>query len=367
ESVDATVEDIFELQDELARRIVTSLRLKLTERDARDLGDARPATPEAYEYYLRANQLSYNSAMLASARDLYEACLERDPEYAPAWARLGRTLRVMAKYAHGDVAADYQRAEDAFRRALELDPELTVAHNLFTHFQIEQLVDAPGAMVRLLEQAARHPADPELFSGLVVACRFCGLLDASIAADRRARRLDPGVRTSVAYSYWMHADYTTAMRHDDEDMRYVTLYALPLLGRAEEALALSRQLEADRSSPIERAFATSARAALEGDLPACRDAVAQVVDSRFGDAEGLFHLARELAHAGDPARALAMLSDIVDGGLHCPETYEGDPWLAGVRELPGFEAVLARARAGRDEARQRFLGAGGDRLLLLAR
>ena len=52
-------------------------------------------------------------------------------------------------------------------------------------------------MVRLLGEATRHGNDPELFAGLVHACRYCGLYDQSIAAHAEARRLDPNVPTGV--------------------------------------------------------------------------------------------------------------------------------------------------------------------------
>jgi hypothetical protein len=67
-------------------------------------------------------------------------------------------------------------------------------------------------MTRLLARATSRSADPELFAGLVQACRYAGLCDASIAAHARARRLDPSIRTSVAHAYLMNGDY----RHDIE-------------------------------------------------------------------------------------------------------------------------------------------------------
>ena len=47
--------------------------------------------------------------------------------------------------------------------------------------------------MRLLGEAARHGNDPELFAGLVHACRYCGLYDQSLVAHAEARRLDPNV------------------------------------------------------------------------------------------------------------------------------------------------------------------------------
>jgi hypothetical protein len=68
-----------------------------------DIPQALPAdaliTSEAYELYLRATQLSLKRSpeSAALARDMYIACVEKDPNYAPAWARLGRCYRFLDK------------------------------------------------------------------------------------------------------------------------------------------------------------------------------------------------------------------------------------------------------------------------------
>ena len=66
---------------------------------------------------------------------------------------------------------------------------------------------AVEAFVRLLDRARERRADPQLFAGLVRACRYVGLLDASRAAHERARRLDPTINTSVVYTSAMVGDY----------------------------------------------------------------------------------------------------------------------------------------------------------------
>src|SRR4029453_15949333 len=100
---------------------------------------------------------------LARARDLYERCLEIDPRFAPAWARLGRCHRVIGKYVSDDPDAP-ARAEAAFRRALELNPRLPLAHKFYAHLEADQ-GQARSAIVRLLGEAARRGNDPELFAG----------------------------------------------------------------------------------------------------------------------------------------------------------------------------------------------------------
>lgn len=129
------------------------------------------------------------------ARDLYLRSVDADPEYAPAWARLGRCHRVLAK-AGEDLVANAARAERCFDRALELNPDLGVAHALYAMVECD-LGKGRDAMVRLLERGRGGNTDAELFAGLVRACRYSGLLPPSIAAHERARALDPQVLTSV--------------------------------------------------------------------------------------------------------------------------------------------------------------------------
>ena len=98
--------DIFQLQDDLAQRIVGSLSLPLTAREHALLRHDMPASAAAYEYYLRANQLSNEPKNWAVARDLYLRCVEDDPRYAPAWARLGRLYRILGNYGPHDAASE---------------------------------------------------------------------------------------------------------------------------------------------------------------------------------------------------------------------------------------------------------------------
>ena len=178
---------LFQLQNELATRLVSALALPLSARERRRLTGDVPATPRAYEFYLRANQLSHQAHDWSIARDLYLQCVDEDPQYAPAWARLGRVHRVMAEYAETGREPDLSCAERAFQRALDINPDLSIAHNLYT-YQEAELGRAQDAMVRLLARAQTRPSDPELFAGLVQACRYCGLPDAAVAAHHQARR-----------------------------------------------------------------------------------------------------------------------------------------------------------------------------------
>ena len=87
----------------------------------------------------------------------------------------GPDLPRLGMYTERNSQELYRQAESAFKRALELNPQLPLAHNLYTYLEVE-LGGAREAMLRLLERAQGRAGDPELFAGLVQACRYCGLL-----------------------------------------------------------------------------------------------------------------------------------------------------------------------------------------------
>ena len=145
-----------------------------------------PHNARAYELYLRANELARTYDGLADARDLYQRCLELDPRFAPRGPSSAAATASSASTSTATPDSE-ARAEEAFRRALELNPRLSVAHKFYANLEAD-IGQAQRALVRLLGEANRHGNDPELFAGLVHACRYCGLYEQS---DRRARRGAP--------------------------------------------------------------------------------------------------------------------------------------------------------------------------------
>jgi len=205
--------ELFDLQDQLVERIVKSLPLSAADRE---IGRTDvPANPRAYELYLRANQMSYEAGTWEVARELYTQCLAEDPDFAPAWARLGRTHRVISKFGQDDVGRMLNEAERALERALFLNPELSLAHYLYAQLEVD-IGRADRALERLLARAVKRRTDPDLFAGLVHACRYCGLLEASVAAWELARQLDPSIRTSVIHTFMARGEYERVIASRDE-------------------------------------------------------------------------------------------------------------------------------------------------------
>jgi TolB-like protein len=353
QTLDEAGQDVFQIQDTLARRIVDSLHLPLTARERSALGSDVPASPEAYEWFLRANRFAIVGRDITVARDLYRRALDIDPSFAPAWARLGRCYRILGKYFSAGREENYRRAAEALAKAVELRPDLPSAH----HYQAQLDLDLGRTQValdRLLELVQRNPNDPEGYAGLVSAFRYVGLLDESLVAHRRARQLDPEIATSIHYTWESLGDLDAALAEQPDTFGPIYGRLLARAGRREEALRQLRESEAREQGNVVGMVATLTRAAIEGDPDTVRDAIMAI--ENFPDPEGTFLHALSCSLAGVPEDALRLIEESVSGGYSNVDLMKADPWLDPVRGDPRFVAALARAEERHREAVATYRG-----------
>ena len=355
------IDDLFQLQDSLTARIAGSLSQPLSGAELSRLRHDVPATSKAYELYLRANQVSpfvFDRERIIAARDLYLRSLEEDPSYAPTWARLARVYRLLGKYGADEPAINMQRADEALQHALRLNPELTVAHSLFAQIEVDR-GQAPAAMQRLLQHLQRLGPNADLYAGLVQACRFCGLLEESIAAHHRAVALDDAVQTGVMHAYFVMRRWADVVEVSRHVRGYVLALSLLELGRRDDALAVFAELES--KGPLHD-FMLAGRELVAGRHAESGAAMARALKS-LADPESIYYAARHFAYLGDAAAALPVLEQSVEGGYTCVEPLMNDPWLDSVRGDARFETLAARARERNAAAREVYRAANGAQLL----
>jgi len=139
QSFDDKTNNIFELQDRIATRIVDQFQLSLSEAERARLLQDGTDNPEAYDLVIRAmNQHSMFDEMVDTKAEqderivLLKQALELDPEYAMAWVNLSSSYNGMAFAT--DSAKDYERyvaeSEAAANEALRLAPELPASHSV---------------------------------------------------------------------------------------------------------------------------------------------------------------------------------------------------------------------------------------------
>ncbi len=362
ERMDVPLDNVVRIQDELSERIVDSLAIPLTAGEQDKLRRDAPANARAYDLYLRGTSHSFDPQSWALARDLFVECVGEDPGYAPAWARLGRCYRLAAKFLSGtvdEVGDNLKRADLAFQKAFAINPDLPLAHHLYTVLETD-LGRAEAAMLRLVARARQRRADPQLYAGLVHACRYAGLLEASVAAHGRAKQLDPQIPTSVAQTFWMQGEYERAI--DGFTTGFFVGLPLVALGRDAEALAQARASSALVRDPTTRCYQSIVMSMLEGRREECLRLLSDLAP-RNPDPESVYFGTLTFAHLGAFDTALTHFGRVVDMGFFCAPSFERDRWLDPLRSDSRFIVALARAEARCDQARRRFREAGGERLL----
>jgi serine/threonine-protein kinase len=203
--IDADSADIITVQDIIARRIVEGLRLELS-KDERD-GLALPTTAnaEAYDEYLRGRDSMGRFIYHTLAREDVDAAIEHfkranelDPDFVLAHSALGGCYANLVRKGFGDVE-DYHRAEEAFEKALALDPKNFEArmHMVFIHLSRGEKREARELLSRLRREM---PNDVGVHFVSGILRRLDGDYERSLRSFDRMVRLNPAERVVVSYN-----------------------------------------------------------------------------------------------------------------------------------------------------------------------
>ncbi|MEX2271850.1 MAG: protein kinase [Vicinamibacterales bacterium] len=293
ERYDRDMDDVFAIQDEIARAIAAQLKVKLL--DAAQAPLVRPGTSnlEAYNLYLkgRYHWQRRNHVHLRLALDAFAQAADADPDYALAHSGLADVYTVMAIYSVRPTSEMLPKAQAAAERALMLDPELPEAHHSIGAIRFWMQFDwsgAESAYARALELNPRL-ALAHAYRGVLLGA-LCRRAE-SCAATLRACELEPhsAVVAYIAASvhYWA-GDVAASARLAERAVEFD-----PEAGIAHWALASARWAAGDLAGSAEaaaRAVGTARAPLFVASL-----GVAHARRGRTADAEAL--LAELLARA----------------------------------------------------------------------
>jgi serine/threonine-protein kinase len=266
---DRSLDDIFAIQDEIARNIVERLQLTLGLKASKSLV-ARPTDDlEAYELYLRGREAVQQRTPPSMRRSLgfFEQAIARDPEYARAHLGIAEAYIGLGVYQAIPSAEASEKAEAAIAKAYALNPDLAAVHLLRAQLKLYLRPDWHTAGDDLAESLRRDPND-------ALANIYMGYLN-SLLGDRAARSrfsargverdpLSPFVRGLAGMSYYCTGDYSEALRLYEEGLAMdpnsaVCLWqsgmTLDRLGRFEEELErLDRAVDISRRGALMVSF-----------------------------------------------------------------------------------------------------------------
>ncbi|WP_046867630.1 tetratricopeptide repeat protein [Microvirga massiliensis] len=219
EKYDVELEDVFAVQDELARNIPAALRIKLEEHERRLALTKPPTNLTAYDYCLRGRRLerNFDRSQRAHARTLFRSAIEADPEYSRGYIGLAWfELRTLKWGEPSDRDATLARALDAASKATELEPNDAECHWALGLAHLWKR-DPDKAIASYEKARTLCPNHADLLSDLCDTLTYLGKFEEAIQIGKTALRLNPNPPDwhlwNVAAGYYLSGDYDMALNY----------------------------------------------------------------------------------------------------------------------------------------------------------
>ena len=212
EQYDRKIDDLFELQSDLAQAIVTQLKGKLSKREKAAIGTRPTADARAYDLYLeaRGSVLQYH---FEKAIELLEKAVERDPNFALAYCQLAHLHLIMYRF-NGDQSPErLAKANQAVETALRLAPDLPETHLARAQYFYDGLRDYEKTLAELATSPPSPDARARFFHLTAVTERRLGHWKAALRDGLKAIELDPHdpvIATAVLQTYMALRQYRAA-------------------------------------------------------------------------------------------------------------------------------------------------------------
>jgi serine/threonine-protein kinase len=248
EKFDREMEDVFAVQDEIARAIAETLKVRLLPAEEARMSARGTADVEAYNHYLKG-RYHFNRREPPEAVEEFERALAIDPTYVEAHTGLADAYCIYGFYGGIPTREAFARARVAAEKARQLDPESADAHvslGLIEHYFGWDFDRLERELRRAIELAPRAAAG---YSWLGLSLAFRNRFEEALELARRAADLEPhsaNAQANVAWAFFgarrmeeAAAEFRRAL-HIDPNALYPT-WALgltcQLLGRHAEAVA----------------------------------------------------------------------------------------------------------------------------------
>jgi len=350
----APAQDLIALQSLMAARIRQELLPALGVAGGYLDTGTRPKNAEAYDLYLHSLALPHDAGPNKDAIAVLEHVVDVDPTYAPAWEQLGLRCSYDADYSDGGEAM-FQRSNKAYERALELDPNRTMAAGQLVINRVER-GELGKAYLAAQALVKRRPESAQAHFVMSFVDRFAGMLGQSTNECNTALSLDPGNYTFRTCA-WAFMELGKIERARDfvrldagsEWAAYVTPSVLLREGKIDEAR------EAVKRMPTAPRYRRDLlEACLQLRPAADLDRMAQEAENNLPtepDPETWYYQGAIFAYCGKRQAALHLLQSAVEQNYCAHENLLSDPLLAKLRTDTAFDKVLTAAGACQETVR----------------
>ncbi len=357
EQFDENFTDIFKVQDSIAQRIASVLALKLSRQEQELLAKHTTENAEAYELYIRGQFIWHRRGAdwIRQSLDAYRQALEKDPNFALAHIGVAEAHIMLSGHRQISVDDAMAAAGPSIQRALEIDPNLAQAHNALAEFKYQYQYDWRGAEDEFKIAIELNPNVAWIHQAYGWFLMNEGRFDEANAEMERARQLDPSSLTlGVARGrlYYFSRQYDRAINQylellqqspDDSSLHHALYQVYEQKQMYPEALDSFLKSQETTRMPESMRLALQKGFADEGWKGFVRALLAHVEKSRqMSGRDFPGHSAQLYARLGDKENALHWLERLISARDVSVVQIKIDPIYDPLRDDPRFWELLKR-------------------------
>lgn len=356
DSYDRSLNDILRVQDDVRTAVASQIRLALNPSSGKQSGTVanRTVNPDAYDDYLRGRFYWYNRGNLHKSIEAYQLAIQKDPQYAPAYAGLASSYALLGQVPYDDMASveGKPKAREAAEHALALDPQLAEAHAVLANVEFSYDWNFERAEQEFQRAMALNTSNPTQTLWYSHYCIARNRISQALEENSRLLEVDPVsplFNTGRAEIYYYQRKYDAAIVQARRTIEQYPTYPLAYIWlgsayrekkmyrEALERFSKGRQVSGDQPAMI----ALYGHAlALSGDATGARKALAKLQDLAVSHYVSSLYFAAIYLGLGEKVAALDWLDRAYTERNDRLVFLGVDPIADPLRGDPRFEQIL---------------------------
>ena len=351
------LDDLFTIEQELAKEICEHLKLRLNEEQRARLTRRYTENAEAYQHFLKGRYYWHQRSGpgLKKAIEHFNAAIKLDDEYALAYSGLADCFILLGVYGAAPPRAIMPKAREAAERALQIDEHLADPHaslGAYHCWYIWDWIEAEREFKRAIELNPAYANGYHWYASIFLLAR--NRFDEAMAMERKALELEPVtmvVRASFTWIHYQARRYEEAVASGYETVeiepnfalgRFYLGISLAQLQRYDESIEqLKRAVELTTGGGLIKS-ALGCVYAVAGYREAAENILAELQTFPLSKEVSPFFLALIYAGLGDAERALQMLEATVEE-RYCWASYlKSEPIFDELRKENRFVSLLEK-------------------------